>query len=398
MDIARHIFEAVINLTKSKLRSFLAILGILVGTGSVVALITSSQLATEHALAQFKTLGTNLIAMDLRQQDGNSTPQPGTTLTLANVQQLQDASKDIEMVAPYTYLYQSPYYHGKQLDSQALLGADQRLPDVAKIELEQGRMVSDLDKSGFFCVIGSSIAKQLRELGDAKVLGSQLRIGSSYFTIVGILKPWKPNMFLYVEINKGMIIPVKTSFILSKYSQINNLLVRFNKTAQLQDVQNALQAKMAELVPEQNVTFRNPGQIIDVVSKQKATYNYLLIAIGFISLLVGAIGVMNIMLVSVAERRREIGIRMAIGAQATDIMLMFLIEAIVLTLFGGILGILVGLGFSYALAYFSQWEFIFFLMPPLLGFAVSVAVGVVSGFYPAWRASRLDPIDSLRSE
>lgn len=396
MDIMRHFIEALANLAKSKLRSFLAILGILVGTGSVVALITSSQLATEHALAQFKSLGTNLIGMDIRQQDGNS--QQTSTITVADMAKLKAASKDVELVAPYSYLYQSPYYKGAQLNSQALLGVDESLPEIAKMPLEQGRYVSSLDKSGFFCDVGSDIAKQLRSMGVKKVIGTQLRLGRSYFTVVGILKPWTPNIFMYVEINKGMLIPIKASFLLSKYSQISSILVRFNKNAVLQDVQNALQAKMAELAPGQTIAFRNPGQIIDVVQKQKQTYNYLLIAIGFISLLVGAIGVMNIMLVSVVERRREIGIRMAIGAQAFDILSMFLIESIVLTVFGGLLGIVVGLGFSYTLAYFSHWEFDFFLMPPLLGFVVSVAVGVISGFYPAWRASRLDPIETLQSE
>jgi len=393
----RHFAEALANLAKSKLRSFLAILGILVGTGSVVALITSSQLATAHALAQFKTLGTNLIAMDIRQQDGASQGQSGG-LALADMAKLKAASKDIELVAPYSYLYQSPYYKGRQLDSQALLGADQQLPELVKMELAQGRYISDLDQTGFFCVIGSDIAAQLRSMGVKNPIGTQIRLGRSYFTIVGVLKPWTPNIFMYVEINKGMLIPLRAASLLSKYSQISSILVRFDKNAVLQDVQNALQAKMAELAPDQSIQFRNPGQIIEVVQKQKQTYNYLLIAIGFISLLVGAIGVMNIMLVSVVERRREIGIRMAIGAQASDILAMFLIESIVLTVFGGLLGIVVGLGFSYTLAYFSDWEIAFFFMPPTLGFAVSVAVGMLSGFYPAWRASRLDPIETLQSE
>lgn len=397
MDIVRHFIEAFANLAKSKLRSFLAILGILVGTGSVVALITSSQLATLHALAQFKTLGTNLIGMDLRAQDGNSQQQAGG-LTLADMSKLKAASKDIELIAPYSYLYQSPYYKGQQINSQALLGADQNLMEIAKMPLDKGRYISDLDQSGFFCVVGSDVAAQLESMGVKNVIGTQIRLGRSYFTIVGILKPWTPNIFMYVEINKGMIIPLKASLLLSKYSQISSILVRFDKDAVLQDVQDALQAKIAQLAPGQSVQFRNPGQIIDVVQKQKQTYNYLLIAIGFISLIVGAIGVMNIMLVSVVERRREIGIRMAIGAQASDILAMFLIESIVLTVFGGLLGIIVGLGFSYTLAYFSNWEFDFFLMPPLLGFVVSVAVGMISGFYPAWRASRLDPIKTLQSD
>jgi len=398
MDLTRHIIEALINLSKSKLRSFLAILGILVGTGSVVALITSSQLATAHALAQFKTLGTNMLAMDIRQEGGQPKSQQHSKLKLKDIAVIKNASPDIEIVAPYTYLYQSAYYKGKSLNSQATLGADKSLVTVAKMYLAKGRYVSLLDRSGFFCDVGSNIAKQMRNYGAKKIIGNQIRIGRYYLTVVGILKPWKPNFFLYAQINNGIIIPIETSFLMSKYSQITSMLVRFKKDAPVNDVKDALQGVMAGLLPTEKVSFRTPEQIIKVIKTSKATYNNLLIFVGSISLIVGAIGVMNIMLVSVVERRREIGVRMAIGAQGIDIMLMFLIEAIVLTVFGGIVGILIGLGFSYALAYFSGWEFKFFLLPPVLGFVVSVMVGIISGFYPAWQASRLDPIETLQSE
>ena len=123
-----------------------------------------------------------------------------------------------------------------------------------------------------------------------------------------------------------------------------------------------------------------------------------MIAIGSISLVVGAIGVMNIMLVSVIERRHEIGIRMAIGAKRNEILVMFLIESVVLTLIGGVLGILLGVGVSFVIATASKWQFQFYLIPPLLGFAVSVLVGIISGIYPGYRASRLDPVQTLYGE
>ena len=124
----------------------------------------------------------------------------------------------------------------------------------------------------------------------------------------------------------------------------------------------------------------------------------MLASIGAISLVVGGIGVMNIMLVSVIERRREIGVRMAIGAKPYDIWKMFLIESIILTLFGGLLGVIFGMGIALGIAYFSGWEFHFYLIPPALGFSVSVLVGIFSGFYPAMSASKLDPIETLASD
>ncbi len=398
MDIVRHILEALSNLNKSKLRSFLAILGILVGTGSVVALITSTRLATEHALAQFKTLGTNILAIDIRQQDGEGQSQQTAQLKVSDIAKIKAASPSIEVVAPYVFLYQNGYYKGTSLNSESLVGANSALASVAKLELQQGRFVSNLDRSGLFCVVGSDIAAQLTSLGVKKIIGNQIRIGKSYFTIVGILKPWSPNFYFYTEVNKAIIIPIQTSFLLSKYAQISSMLIRFEKDANLDDVKNALTNIMAQLIPTQTISFRTPQKIIDIVKNQKKSQDQELIFVGFVALVVGAIGVMNIMLVSVVERRREIGIRMAIGAQGYDILLMFLIESVVLTVFGGILGIIIGLALPYSFAYMHGWALSFYLLPPLLGFVVSVAVGVLSGFYPAWRASRLDPIETLQSD
>ena len=150
--------------------------------------------------------------------------------------------------------------------------------------------------------------------------------------------------------------------------------------------------------PELSVFTRSPTQIIKSMKSQGQIFTLMLGMIGGISLLVGGIGVMNVMLVSVTERRREIGIRKAIGAKRKDIQFLFLIESVVLSLFGGLLGVFIGLLASYLIAYFSHWDFAFFITPPVIGFAVSVATGIFFGFYPALRASRLDPIETLRYE
>ncbi len=400
MDFISHIKEALGNLVTSKLRSFLAILGILVGTASVVALITSSQLATASALAQFKTLGTNLIAMSIQtpfNQQQTNQDQTKNQLSLNDMIRLQSASSQIVLIAPYTNLYQSIYFSGKQMDGQ-VLGATEALADIVKIDLAKGRFVSYLDQSNFYAVIGSDIAKQFQQSGISNPIGKQIIIGKYIFTVVGVAKPWKPNWFLFATVDKGVIIPLMTSFLLSKYAQINNLLFRLIQNPDIDAVQNALQEKMSEIHPNLQTTFRNPDQIIDIMQKQQSTFTWLLASIGGISLLVGGIGVMNIMLVSVVERRREIGIRMAIGARRSDIRQMFLIEAIILTVLGGVLGIILGIGISTTLAIITGWGLQILVLPPVLGFVVSVVVGIVSGFYPAYRASNLDPIETLRGE
>jgi len=396
MDFITHIREAFVNLVTAKLRSFLAILGILVGTGSVVALIASSQLATAHALAQFKTLGTNLLAMNLQDKTGQIQRGQEAALTLNDIPKLVQSSKQIVSAAPYIDFFQPIYVYGKSMSGE-VLGATSALAKIAKIDMAQGRFVSFLDRHSFFCVIGSKLAKQFH-LRYVTPIGKQVRVGNRLFTIVGVVKPWTPNLFLYININNGVIIPIRTAYLTQKNVEINNVLFRLSEKPDLSLIQSKLTDVIARLLPSKKAQFRNPEQIIQIVGSQRKTFTWLLGAIGSIALLVGGIGVMNIMLVSVVERRREIGIRMAIGARQSDILSMFLIEAVILTVFGGILGILIGVGVSYTLSVLTHWEFHLYLLPPTLGFLVSGFVGVLSGFYPALRASRLDPIQSLQSE
>lgn len=398
MDFKTHLHEAFLNLVTSKLRSFLAILGVLVGTCSVVALISSSQLATSHALDQFKTLGTNLLAMSIQdsQQAAVQSNAQSQQLKLDDMPKLISASPEILLAAPYTSVYQSLVFNGQQLSGQ-ILGATGALSDIAKIDVSRGRFISVLDKNNFYCVIGATIAQTIQAQG-IDPLYKQIQVGDFYFTVVGIAETWPSNLFIYADINNSIIIPIQASYLLSKQTEIQNVLFRLVKSPDLQAVQSALSARATELLPDKEIDYRNPEQIISIVNKQRATFTWLLGAIGGISLLVGGIGVMNIMLVSVVERRREIGIRKAIGAKRIDILIMFLIEAVMLTIFGGLMGIIVGVGISFILAKLTGWEFYLYLLPPLLGFVVSVLVGIISGFYPALRASRLDPMKTLQSD
>jgi putative ABC transport system permease protein len=397
MTFWMHIREALANLFSAKLRSILAISGILVGTGSVVALITSSQLATDHALAQFKSLGTNLLSVSLEYKDSGNSHQVSQSLTEDNIKQMTRRISTIDLAAPYVTQYYTFAFSGAT-ESGEVIGADSRLTGVGNIQLAKGRMISPLDNHQFFCVIGSDIAKKFKERGVRNPIGKQILVGNWYFTIVGIAKPWKPNLFLYASLNKGMIIPLGAAFILRPETQIRNILLRLTSDEVLDQSQKNVEAFLTDRFTGIRVNFRNPAQLIDLVGKQQETFTWLLGAIGGISLIVGGIGVMNIMLVSVVERRREIGIRMAIGARQKDIMLMFLIESVILTVLGGIIGVIIGLAISVGIAHFSKWELHFYLMPPVLGFVVSALVGLVSGIYPSYSASKLDPIQTLQSD
>ncbi|MCB1826844.1 MAG: ABC transporter permease, partial [Coxiellaceae bacterium] len=386
MNLKVHLRESILNLFSAKLRSILAILGVLVGTGSVVALMASSRLATDHALAQFKTLGTNLLAMRVssqgQDQQGSGSQQ---NLSFEDVPKLMKAAPQVKLAAPYLSLYQSIHLFNDKNTGQ-VIGATADLATIAKIYLDKGRFISDFDNNVHYAVIGSSLAKQY-EKHFMDPMGKQIRVGSNELTIIGVAKPWKPNLFLFINIDNSVIVPYSTAYAMQPNAKLQDVLFRLVKQPDLPLVQQQLTNELNRIAPNLQPQFRNPGQIIKLVAGQRKTFSSLLLAIGSIALVVGGIGVMNIMLVSVVERRREIGVRMAVGARRWDIMIMFLMEAIMLTVLGGLLGIGLGVGVTAVLAITSGWAFHIYWIPPLLGFFVSVLVGIISGFYPAWRAS-----------
>lgn len=397
MRFYRHIQEAFRNLRASKLRSLLAIIGILVGTGSVVALISSSQAATDNALSQFKTLGTNLLALNLQEDPAAQAVNKVQYLQLDQLQQLMAQVPSIELAAPYVSAYSSVFFAGHKLDAQTM-GATADLASINKLQMARGRFVSELDGRNYYCVIGDTLAENMKQYGVNNPIGQQIKLGSLYFTVIGVLEKTTPNMFMFADFNTTAIMPLKTSYILSQYAQIRDVMFRIKPNFSLKSVQQQIDLTLSGMLPTQRLMFRSPEQIISIMSKQRSTFTWLLVMIGSISLLVGGIGVMNIMLVSVVERRREIAIRLAIGAKQKDIRTMFLIETVTLTTFGGAIGVILGLTFSILLGYFSGWGVHIYLMPPVLGFSVSVIVGVISGFYPALKASKLNPIEILQSD
>lgn len=399
MRLRGHLKEALANLLNSKLRSFLTVLGVLVGTASVVALVSGGRLATEHALAQFKTLGTDLLAVNIEEAryEQAEIEDPTTVLHIQDINRIARSSPAITDVAPYTTGYGGLNYEGNSLQG-SVIGATRSLQKIIKIDLAQGRFVSSYDDQEMFCVIGAELAKNLRALGVLHPIGKQIKIEDHYFTIIGVAKLWTENIFMHSNINTSVIVPIETSLLLSKYTQIRNIIFRLKPKANIESIQHDIQKAVNRIIPGKKLFFRSAKELVASMEKQREALTLFLALIGGISLVVGGIGVMNIMLVSVIERRREIGVRMAVGARRQDIQMMFLTEAVVLTLFGGVFGIIIGELISFFTAFFSGWGFHFYLLPPLAGFLVSVLAGIFFGFYPAYQASQLDPIETLRSD
>jgi putative ABC transport system permease protein len=270
MNFGLQVRESLANLVTSKLRSALTLLGVLVGTASVVALLTSGELATNHALEQFKTLGTDLLAVSIDTSEGGAA-QSSAKLSLYDVETISDSSKSIISAAPYTTDFLQISYQGNKLQGN-IIGATQILADVVKIGITEGRFLSFLDKDEHFCVIGNQIAKTLRESGVFVPLGKQLRVGDEYFTIIGVMGPWQENMFMYADVNTSIVIPLDAALSLNKYATIQNIIFKLAPNADIDEVQSAITESFNDALPGAKLFFRSAKQLIDSMKSQQRTF------------------------------------------------------------------------------------------------------------------------------
>ena len=397
MDFMSGIREALSNLFASKLRSLLALLGVVVGTASVVAMVSCGELATNQALKQFESLGMDLLSVSFYAGDSESRTSQTLHLSFGVLQEIKNLSPAILGVSPYGTAYSPLSFEGKALKGN-IIGASEVLQRVINIKLQRGRFISDLDNYAHYCVLGSLLAEQLNQFVESDLIGLQISLGNHIFTVMGVAQTWPESAFFNEDVNQSVIIPHKTLEFLEKESSINNLVMILKKGTEVDSIEAVVSYFLESKVKNLNVFFRSAKQLVRSMQAQSRIFTLMLGLIGSISLLVGGIGIMNIMLVSVTERRKEIGIRMACGASRRDIQSLFLIESVMLSLLGGVVGVFLGMVTSYVIAKLTHWDFVILMTPSGVGFIVSVMVGVFFGFYPAYKASRLDPIQTLRSE
>lgn len=395
MKLMNYAHHAIVNLRSAKLRSFLALLGIWVGTASVVALMNFGQIATEKALEQFKALGTDLLSVSLYQKVQDAAHPGQESLSLSIWRQFPEWIPAIRQIAPYSTAYQPMSFGGRPLKG-VIIGADEALADIIHIDLAEGYFVSFVQSFEHFCVIGAHLAQQLQASSGDSPMGKQIQIGQALYTVIGIAKPWKENVFFNEDVNQAVMIPIAGIALVKKDSTINNAVLKLNPQIHIDDVIAQIQQRIGQYAPKMSVFVRSAKQLIENMENQGRIFTLLLAVIGGISLMVGGIGVMNVMLVSVTERRKEIGIRKAVGGKNRDIQALFLVESILLSLVGGMLGIATGLLITWLIAHFSRWPFSIYWLAVCVGFVVSVTVGVFFGYYPARRAAALEPVVSLR--
>lgn len=392
--IYRSCKSAYANLAAMGVRSSLTMLGIVIGTGSVVAMVSGGQMATEASLENIRALGTNLMSITFTTPPTLSNKQQ--PLSLDDAMEIKSASPSIQLFSPYMQLYFPAVYKGITLNAP-VIAATQDLAEILHIRMHLGRFISDYDQYQLFCVIGFQLYHEM-SLNVASAIGSRLHIGNNIFTVVGVMKPWPENSFFLEKINNAIIIPINTVRLLNQNVDISDIVMRLNSQANIEDTEATLERYVQKTLPNKKLTLHSPKELVQNALRQSRIFYFLLGLIGSISLLVGGIGIMNTMLVSVLERRQEIGIRLTLGATPSAIQRMFLSEAILLSMTGGILGVLLGIFCAYVISLVTNWPFLFLFWPPLVGFGVSFITGVFFGYYPAYQAANMNIIDTLRTE
>ena len=382
--------EAASSLFAARQRSLLALIGIAIGVGSVIAMMSVGAIVREEALRQFRELGTDALSVRI----GRAGPRTAAPVSAGAAFGLT-ALPGIAAAAPFLSSPGKIALAGRPPRDVTIIGAPAALADLDKLRVASGHHISDLDRRRYFCVVGARIAAALREAGYERIVGETVRMGGAVYTVVGVLERTHRGLRRYGP-DRSVFIPISTARRVLPRPEIRNISARMSPGAHHVAVVQDVVGYFRRVSPGRNVHVRSAEQLIEQMYKQMRLFALLLGSLGSISLLVGGIGVMNVMLVSVTERRSEIGIRRAFGARRTDIQSQFLIESVVLSLVGGLVGIAAGIGGTWGICSFAGWTFDFSLLAVGLGMGVATASGVFFGFYPAWQAARLDPVAALR--
>ncbi len=400
--IKNYCYEAYLALVNNKLRSFLSILGVLIGVAAIITMLALGTGAKRNMEESLSRLGTNtLMVRATRQTSGISMGTSGATrFTFEDLNALKKIDA-IQHIVPYVSSRAQVVYRSKNWNT-SITGTTVDYKDLKKIEMDKGRFfnVSEERLRSKVVLLGKTVAQELFE--NENPVGSYIRVNRINFEVIGVLKEqgaagWRNQ-------DDQIILPIRTAmYRLMGEDYINYFDVKVRQAEDIPYVEEEVVNEIMRLhrLPEaqrQSIEIVNMAEIQKTATEMINALAYLLGAVAAISLLVGGIGIMNIMLVMVMERTHEIGLRKAIGAQKSDILLQFLVESVLICVFGGILGILLGMGVSYLLSSFAQWVVYISLGSIILSFTFVIIIGVVFGLWPAWRAAKLLPIEALRYE
>ena len=407
MNISNLFKIALRAIAANKLRSFLTMLGIIIGVASVIAMMAIGQGSKKSIQANIAEMGSNMIMIRPGQDKGPGGAQQDAsdmqTLKLKDYETLKEQSKYLAAISPSVNA-SGQFINGNNNTPSTIYGISVDYLEIRQLKIEDGEMFSDEDikTSAKVCVIGKTVADNLFTNGEDPV-GKVIRYNKIPFRIVGVLKSKGYNSF-GMDQDDVVLAPYTTVMkrILSvTYLQgINASAITEDMTdLAIEDITNILRENhKLKGTDEDNFTIRSQQEMAEMMNSTSDTMTILLLVVACISLVVGGIGIMNIMYVSVTERTKEIGLRMSVGARGIDILNQFLIESVMLSVTGGLIGVVCGIGAAVGINVFAHWPIQIQPWSVLLSFAVCSATGIFFGWYPAKKAASLDPIEAIRYE
>ncbi|WP_342214750.1 MULTISPECIES: ABC transporter permease [unclassified Peribacillus] len=389
LSLSESMKMAIRSIKANKVRAFLTMLGIIIGVASVIVLVSIGQGSSQSVQEEINSLGTNLLTVSVSDTDS-------VELTDDTIEQFKDLS-GISEVAPVVTgrVYAK---NGENSTQVSMTGTTSSYISVRDLELSQGRFLTDMETElrSKVVVLGSDTADTLFE--NQKAVDQNVLIGGVSYRVIGVLKSVGTSMGSSGD--DVIIAPITTAKRATSSTTIGTVYLKAENENIVERAMYQVQGTMTTLFPGQsdNYSVSNQEDLMDTMSSVSDTFTLMLGGIASISLLVGGIGIMNIMLVSVSERTKEIGIRKAIGANRKSILLQFLIEAVVLSCLGGLLGVGIGLGIAKLVSVVSSLTISYSWSVTMMAFLFSIFIGVVFGVFPANKASKLNPIQALRHE
>jgi macrolide transport system ATP-binding/permease protein len=400
--IRDYCYEAYLSIVNNKLRSMLSILGVMIGVAAVITMLALGTGAKRNMEETLSSLGTNLLMVRAPWRSrgislGSQGPTRFSFDDLAAIKRIES----VEYAVPYVSGRVQAVYQNRNWNT-SVTGTSVDYQKLRDVELAAGRFFTPVEANARakVAILGTTVAKEL--FGTDDPLGQWIRLNRVSFQVIGVLP--EQGAAGWRSLDDQIMMPVKTAmYRLTGEDYINYFEVRVKNMEDMQYVSGQIVNELMRLhrLPEsqrQSIDVMNMAEIQEAANALIATLAYLLGSVAAVSLLVGGIGIMNIMLVMVMERTHEIGLRKALGAQRSDILIQFLVEAVLICLFGGVIGIGFGSLVSWALSSIANWNIYISGGSIVLAFTFSVMVGVIFGLWPAWRASKLLPIVALRYE
>ena len=395
---------AIKEIRRNILRSILTILGIVIGVASVIAMVMIGDGTTANVTANIEKLGSNMLNVRVGQEKRGA-PRDDNSAKPFKIEDITAIKNEVSNLKGVTAENSSManVVFGNKSNSSLIVGTTNDYFIIKDWEVEQGRIFEEgeLSSGKSVCILGTTVVKNL--FGDENPIGATIRIKNFPCSVIGVLASKGASSFGRDQ-DEVVITPLKMyQRKIQGNLDVSSIIVSVMEERYIEDAKEQITSLMQDrravkLGESDNFHIRDMKDILNTMTSTTKMLTYLLGSIAAISLLVGGIGIMNIMLVSVTERTREIGIRLAIGAMQSEVLMQFLIEAIVLSTWGGIIGIFLGLGIGYTVVGIFELPYIINTQIILISFIFSTLIGVVFGYFPARKAARLNPIDALRYE